>query len=124
MVQKKTLVVNGVPRMVVADGDDSLAKVLRSQLGLTGTKIGCAQGQCGCCSVLLDGKVVRSCVTKFKRLTDWAQITTIEGVHATEPARAAARLDGPRRRPVRVLLAGVHRLREGPAQHEPGADEG
>ena len=44
------------------------------------TKVGCGQGQCGCCSVILDGKVVRSCVTKFKRLKDWSEVTTIEGI--------------------------------------------
>jgi len=88
VVQKKTVVVNGVPRMVVADGEASLATVLRSQLGLTGTKIGCDQGQCGCCSVLLDGKVVRSCVTKFKRVADWAQVTTIEGVGSPQNLHA------------------------------------
>ena len=79
-VQKKILVVNGVPTMVVADGDSSLADVLREQLGLTGTKVGCGQGQCGCCSVILDGKVVRSCVTKYRRLNDWTELTTVEGI--------------------------------------------
>ncbi|PIE68222.1 MAG: aldehyde oxidoreductase, partial [Deltaproteobacteria bacterium] len=47
---------------------------------LTGTKVGCNQGQCGACSVLLDGKVVRSCLMKIQRLNDGAQITTIEGI--------------------------------------------
>ena len=88
MVQKKTIVVNGVPRMVVAEGEDTLATVLRAQLGLTGTKVGCEQGQCGCCSVLLDGAVVRSCVTKFRRVKDWAQVTTIEGVGSPQNLHA------------------------------------
>ncbi len=79
-MEKKILVVNGVPTMVVADGETSLADVLRGQLGLTGTKVGCGQSQCGCCSVIVNGKVVRSCVTKYSRLDDWAELTTIEGI--------------------------------------------
>ena len=79
-MQTKILVINGVQTMVVAKEEDTLADVLRGQLGLTGTKVGCGQGQCGCCSVILDGKVVRSCVTKFKRVKDWSEITTIEGI--------------------------------------------
>ena len=77
---KKTLNVNGVNRMVLAESGASLADVLRAQMGLTGTKVGCAQGQCGACNVILDGKLVRSCITKFSRLEDGAAITTIEGI--------------------------------------------
>ena len=47
---------------------------------LTGTKVGCGKGECGACSVILDGKVVRSCITKMKRVPDEAEIITIEGV--------------------------------------------
>jgi aldehyde oxidoreductase len=54
--------------------------VLRGQLGLTGTKIGCGTAQCGACSAIMDGKVVRSCVTKMKKVEDGAHITTIEGI--------------------------------------------
>lgn len=79
-MQTRILVINGVQTMVIAEEDETLANVLRQQVGLTGTKVGCGQGQCGCCSVILDGKVVRSCVTKFKRLKDWSEVTTIEGI--------------------------------------------
>ncbi len=77
---KKEIVVNGIPKRLVVDGEDNLANVLRVNLGLTGTKVGCGEGQCGACSVLVDGKVTRSCVTKMRRLTDGARITTIEGI--------------------------------------------
>ncbi len=77
---KKMLHINGMPKTVIAEPDTMLADVLREQLKLTGTKVGCGQGQCGCCSVILDGKVVRSCITKMKRVEDGARVTTIEGI--------------------------------------------
>ena len=81
---KKTLKINGMPKTVVAASDESLANVLRGQLGLTGTKIGCGQGQCGCCNVILDSKLVRSCVTKMAKVPDGASIITVEGVGTPE----------------------------------------
>ncbi len=77
---KRTLHINGMPKTVIVEPDTMLADVLREQLKLTGTKVGCGQGQCGCCSVILDGKVVRSCITKVKRVEDGACVTTIEGI--------------------------------------------
>jgi len=77
---KRTVNVNGVNRIVIASADESLANVLRGQLGLTGTKIGCGEAQCGCCNVILDNKLVRSCVTKMAKVAEGAAITTIEGV--------------------------------------------
>jgi aerobic-type carbon monoxide dehydrogenase small subunit (CoxS/CutS family) len=56
---------NGSARPIDADPDRSLLSVLRDDLGLTGTKYGCGEGQCGACTVLLDGKRVRSCVTRL-----------------------------------------------------------
>ncbi|MEN6448235.1 MAG: molybdopterin-dependent aldehyde oxidoreductase, partial [Syntrophaceae bacterium] len=58
----------------------TLAEVLRERLFLTGTKIGCGKGECGACSVIMDGKVIRSCITRMKNVPDGAVITTIEGV--------------------------------------------
>jgi len=81
---KKTLKINGINRIVVAASDASLADVLREQLGLTGTKVGCGEGQCGACNVILDGKLVRSCVTKMAKVADGASITTIEGIGTPE----------------------------------------
>jgi aldehyde oxidoreductase len=83
-MEKKVLNINKIPRMVIAGPEASLADVLRGQLGLTGTKVGCGMAQCGACSVIMDGKVVRSCVTKMKRVEDGAEITTIEGIGTPE----------------------------------------
>jgi aldehyde oxidoreductase len=77
---KKLINVNGIGRTMVVDPEASLAYVLREQLCLTGTKVGCDTGQCGACSVIMDGKVIRSCITKMKRVPDDANITTIEGI--------------------------------------------
>ncbi len=77
---RKELLVNGISRRLVVESDESLANVLRDSLGLTGTKIGCGQGQCGACNVIMDGKLIRSCITKMSKVPDRASITTIEGV--------------------------------------------
>jgi len=79
-MQKRTAVVNGIERTLIADPEALLSNVLREQLMLTGTKVGCGQGQCGMCSIILDGKLVRSCVVKMKRVPDGAVITTVEGI--------------------------------------------
>lgn len=79
MIQKQFFV-NGVERNIVVNGKDTLAKVLREQLGLTGTKVGCGQGQCGACNVILNGKLVRSCAIKINKINDGDSITTIEGI--------------------------------------------
>lgn len=58
---------------------ETLAHTLRDRLGLTGTKIGCDQGACGCCTVIMNGKAITSCMT-FTCDCDGADITTIEGL--------------------------------------------
>lgn len=79
-LRKIWLKINGANRMIVFDSEkDTLATVLR-KMGLTGTKIGCNSGQCGSCSVILDGKVVRSCITRMKNISDYADVVTIEGI--------------------------------------------
>ncbi len=78
-LKKMWLTVNGARRMVVCDPDDSLATVLR-RMGLTGVKVGCNAGQCGACSVILDGEVIRSCTKKMKYVDDCSEVTTIEGI--------------------------------------------
>ena len=83
-MQKRILKINGVERTLIAEGDRSLASVLREQFLLTGCKVGCGQGQCGACSVIMDGKIVRSCVTKMSRVPDKAEILTIEGLGTPE----------------------------------------
>ncbi|MEX5595769.1 (2Fe-2S)-binding protein [Pseudomonas orientalis] len=68
---------------VDADGDTPLLWVIRDDLGLTGTKYGCGLAQCGACSVLVDGNVVRSCVTPVAGVVG-REITTIEAIEADE----------------------------------------
>ena len=77
---RKTLIINGVTRQLILDQDETLAKVLREHLLLTGCKIGCGEGHCGACNVIMNGKVTKSCVVKMSRVPDNAEITTIEGV--------------------------------------------
>ena len=79
-MEMKNLVVNGVNRQVLVNDDDMLANVLREQLKLTSVKIGCEKGHCGACSIILDGKLTRTCITKMKRVADGAAITTLEGI--------------------------------------------
>jgi isoquinoline 1-oxidoreductase alpha subunit len=71
--------VNGKPMDVSASADDSLLWVIRERLKLTGTKFGCGMAQCGACTVHLDGKAVRSCVTKMSQ-AEGKSVTTIEGL--------------------------------------------
>jgi aldehyde oxidoreductase len=79
-ISRKSLVINGVQRYVVYDPEkDKLVHVLR-RLGLTGTKIGCEKGVCGACTVVLDKKVVRSCVIRMDKVRDFAEVITIEGI--------------------------------------------
>ena len=79
-LSRKVLTINGVERAVVYNPEkDSLAVVLR-RMGLTGTKIGCGTGVCGACSVILDGKVIRSCTRRMKSVPEYSNILTIEGI--------------------------------------------
>jgi isoquinoline 1-oxidoreductase alpha subunit len=73
------LTVNGVAHEVDADGEMPLLWALRDLLGLTGTKYGCGEALCGACTVHLDGRAVRSCVTPLRRAAGHA-VTTIEGL--------------------------------------------
>lgn len=74
-----TLQVNGAELRVRAAADEPLLWVLRNRLRLTGTKYGCGEGQCGACTVLLDGRPTRSCLTPVSAAAG-AAITTIEGL--------------------------------------------
>jgi aerobic-type carbon monoxide dehydrogenase small subunit (CoxS/CutS family) len=71
--------VNGQERSVGAPAGSSLLAVLRDELDLTGAKYGCGEGQCGACTVLVDGKAVRSCITELAEC-EGKHITTIEGL--------------------------------------------
>ena len=76
---KLILTVNGRARTVNVDPDTPLLWVLRDELSLTGTKYGCGEGQCGACTVHVDGAAIRSCVTPVSSVAR-QKITTIEGL--------------------------------------------
>jgi nicotinate dehydrogenase subunit A len=82
-----SLKVNGTSRSVPAEPDTPLLYVLRNDLALNGAKFGCGLAQCGACTVLVDGKPVRSCVTAIGNLGS-AEITTIEGLGSAEKPHA------------------------------------
>ena len=79
MARITALNINGKKMTVDVDSTVSLLGVLRNDLGLTGSKYGCGEGQCGACTVLLDGQPTRSCNTQVGRAAG-KQITTIEGL--------------------------------------------
>ena len=79
MARITALNINGKKMPVDVDSAVSLLGVLRNDLGLTGSKYGCGEGQCGACTVLLDGQPARSCITQVGRAAG-KQITTIEGL--------------------------------------------
>lgn len=73
--------INGVKRVVSPEPIESLADTLRQRLHLTGTKVACERGECGSCTVLLNGRVVYACLT-ITNACDGAEVTTIEGLSA------------------------------------------
>jgi len=76
-----SLTVNGSPHEVVLDPDRSLLLVLRVALGLTGAKVGCLEGECGACTVLVGGVAVQACKTSVRDAVG-SEVTTIEGLAA------------------------------------------
>jgi carbon-monoxide dehydrogenase small subunit len=79
MNQKIKLIVNGEPLALEVPAKKLLIDLLREDLGLTGTKVGCGEGECGACTVLLNGKAVCSCLLLAVE-ADGGRITTIEGL--------------------------------------------
>jgi carbon-monoxide dehydrogenase small subunit len=96
------LTVNGTPRHAETDVRESLASLLRDHLGLTGTHVGCQQGACGACTVLVDGQSIRSCLMLAVQVQG-ATVETIEGV---------ASPDGPLH-PIQAALTRCHGLQCG-----------
>ncbi|GAB1475681.1 molybdopterin-dependent oxidoreductase [Bacillota bacterium] len=81
-LRKMTLNINGADRAFICDpSTDTLATVIR-RLGLTGTKVGCGTGVCGSCSIILNGKVIRSCTKKISAVEEYSKVLTIEGIGA------------------------------------------
>src|SRR5437660_7408222 len=85
-----TIGVNGKTHSVDVDDDTAMLWVLRDILGMTGTKFGCGLGLCGACTIHLDGKPMRSCITPISVVAG-KRITTIEAVGATAPGRKIQR---------------------------------
>lgn len=93
MERKIVLNVNGIERVVFTDPAKPLLNVLREDLGLTGTKEGCSKGECGACTVLLDGKPVASCLLLVAQ-AEGHEITTIEGLSEDDPLIRAFEEEG------------------------------
>ena len=85
---KVRFTVNGVPREIDVAPHHSLLDVIREQLTLTGTKECCAEGECGACTVLLNGRAVNSCLVLAVEC-DGEAVTTIEGLAGRREARSA-----------------------------------
>lgn len=83
MLKPFELKVNGAPVRVEADPERTLLSVLRDELDLTGAKYGCGEGQCGACTVLLDGTATRACLTPVSAVGS-RKIVTIEGLAPEE----------------------------------------
>jgi aerobic carbon-monoxide dehydrogenase small subunit len=79
VLERLEVVVNGEPRSLEVEGRTLLVQTLRDGLGLTGTHVGCDTSQCGACTVLVDGRAMKSC-TMLALQASGAEITTIEGL--------------------------------------------
>ena len=78
-----SLRVNGRTHAMTVDPDTPLLYVLRNDLQLNGPKLGCGRGQCGACTVILDGRAIRSCITTLNDVRE-AEIVTLEGLGSRE----------------------------------------
>ena len=116
--------INGEEHSVLADTRDTLLDLLRDRLGLTGTKEGCGNGNCGTCTVLMDGAPINACLVLAVEVPG-RSVTTIEGLSAGgDVASAAAGAGGAWRHAMRLLHAGHRARRQGAARREPAPERG
>ena len=114
-----TFTLNGKETEVMVKPFTTLAKALRERLGFTATKCGCYEGNCGSCTVLLNGEPVLSCILPAEDV-EGQDVLTLEGLTPQEGlAPAPAGLPRELRRPVRLLHARHDHDRRGAAQKEP-----
>ncbi len=119
-VSKVALNVNGTRHALQLDTRTTLLDALREHLRLTGTKKGCDHGQCGACTVIVEGRRINACLT-LAVMHDGDRITTIEGIGTPRAAASdAGGLRQARRLPVRLLHAGTDLLR----RRRAGRDQG
>lgn len=81
---KRKIVINGTEREIAAPPARRVLDVIREDLRLTGTKEGCGEGECGACSIILNGDVVNACLILFGQLADGDRILTVEGLGDAE----------------------------------------
>jgi len=86
-MEKITFTLNGKPVTTEVDGKETLVDVIRDKFRLTGTKKACGTGDCGSCTVLINGKAVRSCIT-LAFTVNGKEVTTIEGIGTAEHPHA------------------------------------
>jgi aldehyde oxidoreductase len=87
-MEQKTLFINGVRKVVIADPKSTLMEVLREQLLMTDVKNGCDEGHCGACSIILNGKLTLSCLVKMEKVAAESTITTVEGIGTPDKMHA------------------------------------
>jgi len=80
----KKIILNGVERIIDAPPEMRLIDVLRARLGLTGTKEGCGEGECGACSILLNDDAADSCLVLWGQIADSDRVVTVEGLGSLE----------------------------------------
>jgi nicotinate dehydrogenase subunit A len=118
-----SLRVNGVEHSVPAEPDTPLLYVLRNDLGLNATKFGCGLGQCGACTVLVDGAPVRSCIRPVSTLGQ-LEITTLEGLGTVEhPHPLQAAFIGEQAMQCGYCISGMIMLAKALLDHDPQPTE-
>ncbi len=105
-LKRITMNINGENRQVDVESNDILLDVLRDKLGIKSPKGGCGRGDCGSCTILLDGKSVRSCIILAVE-ADGSTIVTLEGLGRGRPHAVAAVVPGPQFVPMRLLRPGM-----------------